>query len=55
MANPTPRPAAHFEVDDSAAAFKKFEDFTRRALAVPKKEVDKAAARHKAKKHRPKG
>jgi len=31
----------HVEVDDPAAAFHKLEDFTRKILAVPKKETDR--------------
>jgi hypothetical protein len=45
---PTPhRPAAHFEVTDPAVAFQKFEDFTRRVLAVPKKKIERKLAAEK--------
>jgi hypothetical protein len=50
---PTPhRPAAHFEVADPAAAFQKFEDFTRRVLAVPKKKIDQKLARQRTAKRK---
>ena len=50
MTSPDPRPAAHFEVADPAAAFQKFEDFTRRVLAVPKKKIDAKLALARKKK-----
>jgi hypothetical protein len=39
-------------VDDPAAAFRKLEDFTRRILAVPKKEIDRKLAAEKTAKQR---
>jgi len=45
-------PAPH-AVEDPQAAFQKLENFTRRLLSVPKKEVDQKLAREKsARKHR---
>lgn len=51
MAKPD-RPAAHFEVEDADAAFRKLENFTRRVLAVPKAEIDKKMAGEAAAKKR---
>ena len=42
--------AADFSVEDPAAAFQKFEDFTRRVLAVPKKKIDAKLALARKKK-----
>jgi hypothetical protein len=42
------KPAAHFEVDDPAAAFSKLENFARRVLAVPKKTIDRKLSKGKA-------
>jgi len=53
MSKPANRPAAHFEVENADEAFRKLESFTRRVLAVPKKEIDrKMAAEQNAKKRR---
>jgi len=46
--SPKDHPAAHFEVEDAAQAYQKFEDFTRRILAVPKTEIDRRMAQEKA-------
>ncbi|HWN10709.1 MAG TPA: hypothetical protein VNO50_15830 [Pyrinomonadaceae bacterium] len=35
---------------EKSEEFKRFEDFTRRILAVPKKEIDKEKARYERKK-----
>jgi len=45
-------PTPQLEVSDATAAFRKLEDFTRRVLAVPKKEIDRKLAEEKAKKSR---
>lgn len=37
----------HVEVEDGVAAFHKLEDFTRKILAVPKKEIDARLAKEK--------
>jgi len=38
----------------SNEAFDRFQDLTRRLVAVPKKEIDKKAAEYERKKHKPK-
>jgi len=45
MSNPKDGPIPHVEVPDAAAAFHKLENFTRRILAVPKKEIDAKLAK----------
>jgi hypothetical protein len=53
MPKPKPRDIPDIRVEDPEAAFHKMEDFTRRILAVPKKEIDARMAREKtAKKKR---
>jgi hypothetical protein len=46
MASPNKRPA-DVEVEDPAAAFRKFEDFGRRILAVPKTKLRKEPSKQK--------
>lgn len=46
-------PADQPLVEDGAEAFRKFQDFTRRILAVPKKEIDRKLALEKS--HKKKG
>jgi hypothetical protein len=53
MSNPKDGPMPQVEVPDAAVAFRKLEDFTRRMLAVPKKEID--ARLEKEKKHKKNG
>ncbi len=48
MNSPTPRNAAPFEVEDPTAAFRKLETFTRKILAVPKKQIDASLAEEQA-------
>jgi len=36
------------EVDNPAAAFQKLQDFTRRILSIPKKEIDRKLAAEKS-------
>lgn len=50
MSNQNDHPAAPFEVENPAAAFRKLEDFARKVLAVPKKRVDAKLAADKGKK-----
>ena len=45
-------PADHPLVEDAAEAYRKFEDFTRRILAVPKRNIDRKLAEEKAAKKR---
>jgi hypothetical protein len=45
----------NIKVEDADAAFRKFEDFGRKVLAVPKKEIDAKLAREKAAKIKRKG
>jgi hypothetical protein len=52
MPKPKPRDIPHIEVADPAAAFHKLEEFTRRILAVPKKEIDASLAREKSAKRK---
>ena len=42
----------HVEVADGAVAFHKLQDFTRRILAVPKKEIDSKIAKERSRKRR---
>jgi hypothetical protein len=42
----------HIEVADPAGAFRKLEKFTRRILAVPKKNIDELLAQGKAKRRK---
>ena len=53
MSTPPTRPTAHFEVTDPSAAFQKLEDFTRRVLTVPKKQIDKKLPKKSSKTKRP--
>ena len=46
MGSPKDGPVPHIEVADPAAAFQKLEDATRRFLAVPKKQANKANGKH---------
>ena len=51
MSDPKDGPAVpHVEVPDAAAAFKKLENFTRKILAVPKREIDDKIANEKVSK-----
>ena len=43
-------PMPQVEITDPEAAFHRFEDFTRRVLAVPKKVIDRKLTKEKAKK-----
>jgi hypothetical protein len=53
MKTPKSGPVPHVEAADPANASRNFEDFTRRILAVPKKEIDAKIAKEKnAKKKR---
>jgi len=52
MRHPKPGPIPHVEVEDGIAAFHKLEDFTRRIMAVPKKEIDASLAKEKRSKAR---
>ncbi len=52
MSSAKDHPAAPFEVDDPAAAFRKLKDFTRQILAVPKKQIDAKLAKAQADKQR---
>jgi hypothetical protein len=49
--DPMPKPKPHeipdIRVDDAEAAFHKLEDFTRRIMAVPKREIDARMARER--------
>ena len=54
MSNPKQPAVPHIEVSDAAEAFRKLEDFTRRILAVPKKEFDRKMAAEKAGKNKKK-
>jgi hypothetical protein len=48
MPKPIKREIPDVQVADGAAAFHKFEDFTRRILAVPKKEIDERPTKGRA-------
>jgi hypothetical protein len=52
MPKPKPRDIPHIRVEDPEAAFHKLEDFTRRIMAVPKKEIDAELTREKLAKKR---
>jgi hypothetical protein len=47
MPKPKPRDIPDIRVENPEAAFHKLEDFTRRILAVPKKEIDARIAKGK--------
>jgi len=47
MPKPKPSHIPDISVDDSAEAERKFENFTRKILAVPKKEIDAKIVREK--------
>lgn len=53
MSSPKDGPGPH-PVDDPEAAFRRFENFTRRLLSVPKKQIDQKLAEEKAAKKRAK-
>jgi hypothetical protein len=46
---PKTKSAAHVEVADAAAALHNMENFTRKILAVPKKQIDAKLAKEKHK------
>jgi hypothetical protein len=46
--SPKDHPAAHFEVDDPAAAFRRFQDAARKVLSAPKKAADKKPTKPKS-------
>jgi len=50
MPDPQNRQIPHVEVQDAKEAFRKLENFARRVLAVPKREVDAIAVQKIAKK-----
>jgi hypothetical protein len=50
MRKPKSGPAAQIEVDDPAAAMQRFQDFTRKILAVPRKDIERKMATEKKKK-----
>jgi hypothetical protein len=50
MPKPKLRDIPNIRVDDAEAAYHKLEDFTRRIMAVPKKEIDAAMDRVKKEK-----
>jgi hypothetical protein len=52
MSKPNPREVPDIRVDDAEAAFHRLEDFTRKIMAVPKKEIDEALNRKKTHKKR---
>jgi len=52
MSNGKDGPVPHVEVPDAAVAFRKLENFTRRILGVPKKEIDVRLAKEKAASHK---
>jgi hypothetical protein len=45
MKKKKPEPPTDFEVEDAEAAFRNFENATRRILSVPKKKIDAMLAR----------
>ena len=52
MPKPKSREIPDIRVDDAEAAFHKLEDFTRRIMSVPKKEIDAGLEKEKATKKR---
>jgi hypothetical protein len=52
MSKPKVRDIPHIEVADPAAAYHKLEEFTRRIMAVPKKEIDRRLAQEKRSKRK---
>jgi hypothetical protein len=52
MPKPKPRDIPDIRVDDPEAAFHKLEEFTRRIMAIPKKEIDAKLATEKRAKHK---
>jgi hypothetical protein len=52
MSKPKPREIPDIRVEDPEAAFHKLEDFTRRVMAIPKKEIDRSMKRREI--HKPK-
>jgi hypothetical protein len=47
MPKPKPHDIPDIRVEDPEAAYQKFEDFARRVMAVPKKEIDAKLARER--------
>jgi hypothetical protein len=47
MPKPKTVTVPHVEVEDGVVAFHKLEEFTRKILAVPKKEIDASLAKEK--------
>jgi hypothetical protein len=52
MPKPKPRDIPDVQVDDANAAFRKMEGFTRKVMAVPKRDIDTRAAKENGKKHK---
>jgi hypothetical protein len=54
MSKTKARTVPHIEVENPAEAFHKLEDFTKKILAVPKKEIDRKLAEEKTEKKKAK-
>ena len=48
MPKQKPRDIPDIEVEDADAAYRKFEDFTRKIMSVPRKEIDAKLAKEKS-------